>query len=149
MQKNYSGPVRISGSAGTGKTIVALHRAAYLAKQNPNSRVLLTTFSDPLASALQTKLRRLLGNEPRLAERIDVHSLEALGVRLHATHVGKVALASQQTIADLLQEASRTIGGHKFSKYDFATAWSREKEFLGERSQTEFGNEWKVLMRLE
>ena len=43
---------------------------------NPDARVLLTTFSDTLANALQTKLRRLLGNEPRLAERIDVHSLE-------------------------------------------------------------------------
>ena len=32
----------------------------------PNARVLLTTFSDTLANALQTKLRRLVGNEPRL-----------------------------------------------------------------------------------
>ncbi len=43
--------------------------------QNPDARVLLTTFSDTLANALQTKLKRLLGNEPRFAERIDVHSL--------------------------------------------------------------------------
>jgi len=59
VERNYTGPARISGSAGTGKTIVALHRAAYLARLHPEARVLLTTFSDTLANALQTKLRRM------------------------------------------------------------------------------------------
>src|SRR6266436_2517084 len=63
--------LRISGSAGTGKTIVALHRAAHLARTHPNARVLLTTFSDTLASALQTKLRRLLGSEPVSRGRVE------------------------------------------------------------------------------
>ena len=61
VERDYTGPARVSGSAGTGKTIVALHRAAHLARTHPNARVLLTTFSDTLANALQTKLRRLLG----------------------------------------------------------------------------------------
>ena len=88
VERDYAGPARVSGSAGTGKTIVALHRAAYLARTHPDARVLLTTFSDTLANALQTKLKRLLGNEPRLAERIDVHSLNAIGLRLYKAHVG-------------------------------------------------------------
>ena len=67
VERDYAGPARVSGSAGTGKTIVALHRAAHLARTHPDARVLLTTFSDTLANALQTKLKRLLGNEPRLA----------------------------------------------------------------------------------
>jgi UvrD/REP helicase N-terminal domain len=79
VERQYAGPARVAGSAGTGKTIVALHRAAYLARANPSARVLLTTFSDTLASALRTKLKRLLSNEPRLAERIDVYSLNAIG----------------------------------------------------------------------
>src|SRR5947209_8852768 len=69
VERDYSGPARVSGSAGTGKTIVALHRAAHLARANGNARVLLTTFSDTLAHALQTKLKRLLSNEPRLGQR--------------------------------------------------------------------------------
>ncbi len=77
------------GSAGTGKTIVALHRAAHLARMHPNARVLLTTFSDTLANALRTNLKRLLSSEPRLAERIDVYSLNAIGVRLYKAHVGQ------------------------------------------------------------
>ena len=33
VERDYSGPARVSGSAGTGKTIVALHRAAYSGAQ--------------------------------------------------------------------------------------------------------------------
>ena len=57
VQRVFNGPARVSGSAGTGKTIVALHRAVYLARANRDSRVLLTTFSEPLANALRSKLR--------------------------------------------------------------------------------------------
>ena len=51
IDRTYAGPARVAGSAGTGKTIVALHRAAFLARSNPDARVLLTTFSDTLANA--------------------------------------------------------------------------------------------------
>ena len=56
VEKDFNGPARVSGSAGTGKTIVALHRAVHLARENPESRVLLTTFTDELADALKVKL---------------------------------------------------------------------------------------------
>ena len=35
VERDYTGPARVSGSAGTGKTIVALHRAAHLARTQP------------------------------------------------------------------------------------------------------------------
>src|SRR5581483_11088586 len=60
VEREYSGPARVSGSAGTGKTIVALHRAVFLARSHPEARVLLTTFSDTLANALPTQLKRLV-----------------------------------------------------------------------------------------
>ena len=59
VERNYNGPARVSGSAGTGKTVVALHRAAFLARSNPGSRILLTTFSDTLANLLRVKLQML------------------------------------------------------------------------------------------
>lgn len=62
VEKTWSGPVRISGSAGTGKTIVALHRAVALARRHGEARILLTTFSTPLANALHHKLMHLAGN---------------------------------------------------------------------------------------
>jgi mRNA-degrading endonuclease RelE of RelBE toxin-antitoxin system len=125
VDRDYTGPARVAGSAGTGKTIVALHRAAYLARTHPDSRVLLTTFSGTLANALRTKLKRLIGNEPRLGERIDVHSLDALGQRLYKSHFGKVELADREVVRELLEQASTAVGGHKFSLHFLLTEWEQ------------------------
>ena len=125
VEHNYTGPARVSGSAGTGKTIVALHRAAYLARTNPDARVLLTTFSDALASQLQTRLNRLLRSEPRLAERIDVYSLGAIARRLYKMHFGPAKLADRQAVNDLLLNASQAVGEHKFSQHFLLTEWEQ------------------------
>ena len=125
VERDYTGPARVSGSAGTGKTIVALHRAAHLARTHPNARVLLTTFSDTLASALHTKLKRLVGSEPRLAERIDVHSLDAIGLRLYKSHCGPAKLAARDVILDLLRTAGGAVTGHKFSLLFLFTEWDQ------------------------
>jgi superfamily I DNA/RNA helicase len=125
VDRDYTGPARVSGSAGTGKTIVALHRAVHLARAHPDARVLLTTFSDTLASVLQTKLKRLLGNEPRLAERIDVYALNAIGLRLYKSHVGPMTLASRDVIRERLKEAATTVTGHKFSLHFLLTEWEQ------------------------
>lgn len=125
IERDYTGPARVSGSAGTGKTIVALHRAAHLARSHPEARVLFTTFSDTLACALHTKLKRLVGSEPRLAERIDVHSLNALGVRLYKSHCGPVNLARREAVRELLGEASKAVGGHKSSLHFLLTEWEQ------------------------
>ena len=109
VKRDYSGPARVSGSAGTGKTIVALHRAVYLARTNPNSRVLLTTFSDTLANALRTKLKRLLGGEPSLGERIDVHSLSSIGMRLYKSHIGLATIASPEILCELMVKAAGSV----------------------------------------
>ena len=125
VERDYTGPARVSGSAGTGKTIVALHRAGHLARAHPEARVLLTTFSDTLANALHTKLKRLLGNEPRLGERIDVHSLNAIGLRLYKTHVGPATIATRKVLRELMDEAASAVGGHKFSLHFLLTEWEQ------------------------
>lgn len=125
VERDYSGPVRVSGSAGTGKTVVALHRAAVLVRANPEARVLLTTFSDTLANALQAKLKWLLSNEPRLAERIDVYSLEAIGLRLYKSRIGAVSVASREQIRSLIDAASQVVGGHKFGLHFLLTEWEQ------------------------
>lgn len=108
VQRQFGGPAKVAGSAGTGKTIVALHRAVHLARADSEARVLLTTFSDPLAKALRTRLARLVGNEPRLAERIDVEALPAVGRRLFAARGGAAALAADAVVRELLDEATKS-----------------------------------------
>lgn len=127
VQRTYNGPARVSGSAGTGKTILALHRAAALARANPDARVLLTTFSDILANALRTKLRHLVSeeHEPRLAERIDVYAINTIGIRLYKQRFGRPNLATKQIIDELLQEASTTAGKHPFSLNFLRTEWEQ------------------------
>lgn len=82
VARDFNGAARVSGSAGTGKTIVALHRAVTLARLNPDARVWLTTFSEPLANALRNKMNCLISHQPRLAERLEVVDMTGMGRRL-------------------------------------------------------------------
>jgi superfamily I DNA/RNA helicase/mRNA-degrading endonuclease RelE of RelBE toxin-antitoxin system len=125
VERDYSGPARISGSAGTGKTIVALHRAVHLARANPETRLLLTTFSETLANALRFKLRLLINNEPRLGERIEVHAMNSIGGRLHEVNLGKIQIATSETIRETIQDASNAAQGNRFSLHFLRTEWEQ------------------------
>lgn len=124
VERDYSGPARVSGSAGTGKTVVALHRAVFLARTNTDSRVLLTTFSQTLADALRTKLRRLISNTPQLGERLEVHAINAIGERLFEQHFGHPKIASLQVIRTFMSEAVAATPGLKFSLGFLLGEWS-------------------------
>ena len=123
VESRYSGPARVSGSAGTGKTIVALHRAVHLARGNPDARVLLATFSEALANALRMKLGRLVHNQPSIAERLEVHSMGSIGRRLYEANFGTPALATDSEIRELIDRAAAETGEHKFSPHFLWTEW--------------------------
>lgn len=110
VTRDFNGPARVTGSAGTGKTVVALHRAVRLARENASARVLLTTFNEVLASSLKTKLERLTGGDQDLAERIKISDLGSLARRLHERRAGPVDLASAQQIQAALSAASAESG---------------------------------------
>ncbi len=122
VEQDYSGPARVSGSAGTGKTILALHRAVFLARRHPDARILLTTFSDMLANALRTKLRRLISNRP-LGERLEVHAMNAIGERLYDLHFGRLRIASRDLIKKLVAEAAAKEAVQRFSLNFLLTEW--------------------------
>ena len=124
VEKDYNGPARVSGSAGTGKTIVALHRAVFLARKSPDARVLLTTFSELLANSLRTKLRRLISNEPHIGERLEVHSLDAIGQRLYDMQFGSSNIVSGEELQQLLATSSGEVGEHKFTQRFLLTEWN-------------------------
>ncbi len=73
VRRRWSGPARISGPAGTGKTVVGLHRAAHLA-QRTTKRVLYVTFANNLPR-VQSSLLRIMS--PSAADRMDFRSLHA------------------------------------------------------------------------
>lgn len=123
VEKNFSGPARVAGTAGTGKTVVALHRAVHLAERNSESRVLITTFSTTLANALRNKVSRLISNKPRLAERIEVSSVDKVGERLYEVHFGAATLATDAELRDLLAKQRDTMEKAKFSGRFLLEEW--------------------------
>jgi mRNA-degrading endonuclease RelE of RelBE toxin-antitoxin system len=123
VEKDYGGPTRVSGSAGTGKTIVALHRAVFLSRSNPDARVLLTTFSDTLANALRIRMRRLISNTPRVGERLECIALNEIGLRLYEAKYGRTRIASESDIAKFVKEASAGVPDHKFPLSFLITEW--------------------------
>ena len=124
VEKDYGGPFRVAGAAGTGKTIAAIHRAVFLARANPDVRVLLTTFSDTLADVLRTKLRRLIYNEPRLAERLEVEAIDRVGERLFRAQIGAPKIATRELVRDLLARAAgEAETPHKFSPRFLLSEW--------------------------
>ena len=125
VEREYSGPARVSGSAGTGKTIVALHRAVHLARTNPNARVLLTTFSETLANSLRDRLRILVSSEPRLAERVEVYAMDALGERLFELNLGAPSYGSEAQIYTLIEEAATNVEGNRFATSFVLTEWEQ------------------------
>ncbi len=124
VERDYTGPARVAGSAGTGKTIVAIHRAAYLARTNPQWRVLLTTFSEPLARSLRISVKRLLGGEPCVAERLEVHALPSLGHRLYQAQIGPPRIATAADVAAALNEAMAAEPGVKLSRSFVRAEWN-------------------------
>lgn len=80
VNKNFNGPARVLGGAGTGKTVVAMHRAKWLLDQIPeNQQVLFTTFTANLAADIKEQLRKIC----TAAEwkRIEVINLDAWMMR--------------------------------------------------------------------
>lgn len=65
VYKNYNGSVRVIGGAGTGKTVVAMHRAKWLAETQctkPGDKILVTTFTSNLAEDIKANLKILCTN---------------------------------------------------------------------------------------
>lgn len=80
VRRNWTGPSRIRGPAGTGKTVVALHRVAYLAATRPGP-ILVTSFVRTLPPVLAGLYRRL---SPETADRVEFTGLHSVATGLLA-----------------------------------------------------------------
>lgn len=122
VDRDYDGPARVAGSAGTGKTVVALHRAVRLLRANPRARVLLTTFSQPLADALRRKVELLTGPDSSLVPRLTVAPFESIAIELHEAAFGeKPRLATEAQVRAALAKAGEGSG---FSDRFLFAEWS-------------------------
>ncbi|MGW3506537.1 UvrD-helicase domain-containing protein [Streptomyces sp. NPDC000994] len=74
---SYGGPVQVTGGPGTGKTVAALHRVKHLLTRSPDTRLLLTTYTNALAASLRENLALLLDGDESLLERVEVTTVNA------------------------------------------------------------------------
>lgn len=129
--KPFSGPARVGGSAGTGKTVVALHRAKRLADE-PGAKVLLTTFSRPLAAALRRKLAILGGGDCGIVPSINVASFVDAAAELYTlTHGREPFIAKEDDVRAILRRESAGLDGFTerfvFSEWrDIVDGWNIE-----------------------
>lgn len=76
VEKNINGPARVLGGAGTGKTVVAMHRAKMLVSNlESNEKILFTTYTKNLAEDIKDNLRKICTAEEM--KRIDIINLDA------------------------------------------------------------------------
>lgn len=78
VERDWNGPVRVLGGAGTGKTVAAMHRARWLAERRSfksTDRILFTTFTSNLAADIQANLRSICDKD--LLSHIEVINLDA------------------------------------------------------------------------
>lgn len=77
VERDWNGPVRVLGGAGTGKTVAAMHRARWLAMHRltgRNDRILFTTFTRNLAADIRANLSKLCSQD--ILARIEVANLD-------------------------------------------------------------------------
>ncbi|WP_280439560.1 UvrD-helicase domain-containing protein [Nocardia cyriacigeorgica] len=99
----YSGPARVTGGPGTGKTVVALHRAKRLAERG-DGKVLVTTFTSTLAESLEDGILMLV-DEPAHASRIVVQHIDRIAHRVFRDKNGAPRLLNADDEAALWREA--------------------------------------------
>lgn len=125
VERDFSGPARVAGSAGTGKTIVALHRAARLAQSGPDARVLLTTFSHPLANALERRLKILIGEDSSIIPRVVVTPFRGVAEELYQLAFGRRPHAPpEDLVRSTLAKAAEDQGVTEFTARFLFSEWT-------------------------
>lgn len=95
VRRSFNGPARVRGAAGTGKTVVGLHRAAYLARTRPGT-VLVTTFVRTLPDVLHQLLGRMA---PDVVDRVEFAGVHGWARRLLAERGLRVSIDDAQARA--------------------------------------------------
>jgi superfamily I DNA/RNA helicase len=132
------GPVRILGGAGTGKTVVALHRARFLLREvftKPDDRVLFTTFNVNLAHDIRSQLGKLL--TPEEMARVEVKNIDAWARELLKSQ-GIVIRTSADAENEAFQQAFDVYGDDEHTLDFYRSEWSEVIQEQGLRTEDEY-----------
>jgi hypothetical protein len=144
VETRHRGPSLVSGAAGTGKSVVAVHRAAFLARHQTEARILLTSYSKTLSVRLAQQLDKLLRGEASVRQRIEVAHLDRRLMDFARMWLGAINIAGRTHIQPLLDRAARDaqleLKDPGFLWVEWETvidAWGIESEVAYLRAQRE------------
>ncbi len=104
VNRTYSGSARVLGGAGTGKTVVAMHRAKHLASElKVKERILFTTFTANLASDIKENLRKTCTLEE--IRKIEVINLDAWVAQFLREHGYSAEIVYSEGLHNLWEDA--------------------------------------------
>ncbi|MFW6085675.1 MAG: UvrD-helicase domain-containing protein [Myxococcota bacterium] len=138
VERSFNGPMRVLGGAGTGKTVVAMHRAVALVQEllEPDDRVLFTTFTVNLANDIEQQLAKIASPEERA--RIDVIGIDALASRLARQAGEQFQIRFDGQLQDLWKEV---VGSHGEDPWDlgfYQAEWRDVVQAQGIREEREY-----------
>lgn len=125
VHKEFSGPARVLGSAGTGKTVVAMHRAKHLAaKCDGRQRILVTTFTANLAADIKENLKKICTEEE--LKKIEVTNLDAWVNRFMHESGFSARIAYDEEITSLWEQAIALAGNDlPYENSFYQEEWNR------------------------
>lgn len=145
IERNWSGPVRVLGGAGTGKTVVAMHRARWLAQQliksESSGRVLFTTYTRNLSTDIRSSLTKICS--PAELQRLEVIHLDGwvstflkgqgLPVRVFDQTARKACWDLAMAIADPSLGLDRRFYEEEWKEVVLANGCRTQPEYLAAR----------------
>jgi UvrD/REP helicase N-terminal domain len=138
VTRHFNGSARVLGGAGTGKTVVAMHRARYLASKvftGERERVLFVTFTANLAKHIEQNLKTLCGDE---LSRIEVSNLHSWAVRFMRSHGAVFDIATDEETAEGWRQAAQAAPPTEWDLgfYGKSGIRSSKRTTLGRRTNT-------------
>jgi superfamily I DNA/RNA helicase len=174
-QPSYAGPAQVTGGAGTGKTVTALHRTVFLAQRLADAgrgtpgrpEILLTTFTTGLAEALDAQLAMLAGND-LVRSRIEVINVDKLANRVVRTaRGGRLPITAPEALRERFAAAAADAGAdaadlsasfleHEWEQVIIAQDLAGEEAYLDCRragrgrplTRAQRGVVWRVVQRV-
>jgi len=138
VTKKYNGSARVLGGAGTGKTVVAIHRAHYLAKtylSKDNEKILFTTYNKTLAKNIKKNLRHICGDEVKNIEVIHLHSWASQYLKSQGV---EFKVADQNEINQCWRNTFRAVGSGDWTEAFIKSEWEHVIQANGIREKSAY-----------
>tara|TARA_Y100001960_G_scaffold60004_1_gene62610 strand:+ start:121 stop:2214 length:2094 start_codon:yes stop_codon:yes gene_type:complete len=130
IEEDFYGPTKIFGSAGTGKTVMCIHRAVFLSKTNRDARILLTTATDHMKHKLVTMLE-IMQSISEFQINVDVKTITELSIEIVQTHNNvQIQKITSQEIRDYIAK-DRDQNEFLFEQIFIETEWTNVVDFFG------------------